>query len=145
VPPDVKLKGRATWIGLDGKTAGVIVIQDELRESARGLGQTLHAIGIERVVLATGDQEEAEARRVSELIGADEYRWGLRPEDKTTLVKELRAQGVTIMVGDGVNDATSLAAAGLLSPWLAALFHHISSVMVVLNSARLVHNERASF
>jgi hypothetical protein len=35
--------------------------------------------------------------------------------------------------------------AGLLSPWLAALFHHISSVMVVLNSARLVHNERASF
>jgi P-type E1-E2 ATPase len=202
VPSDVGFKGRATWIGIDGKVMGAIVIQDELREYARGLGEALHGLGVKKVVLATGDNEEAEARRVAGLIGADGYRWGLRPDDKISLVKELSAQGVTVMVGDGVNDATSLAAAdvgiaigrtkadlaikssdiivlrddaasllsaiqtgkklirvikqnyvwavgfnvagitlataGFLSPWLAALFHHISSVLVVLNSARLV-------
>lgn len=208
VPSDVQIEGRAIWIGLDKKVAGVLAIQDELRDSARGLGVVLKRIGIQKVVLATGDQEEAEARRVSELIGADEYRWGLRTEDKTTLVKELSDQGITVMVGDGINDATSLAeadvgismgrakadlaikssdiivlsddvsslltiihkgkkliriirenyawaigfnsvgialaTAGILSPWLAALFHHISSVLVVLNSARLVRDGAAN-
>lgn len=205
VPSDIRMQGRAIWIGLDKKVAGVLAIQDELRDSARGLGPALRRMGIQKVVLATGDQEEAEARRVSELVGADEHRWGLLPADKTTLVRELSARGVTVMVGDGINDATSLAeadvgislgrakadlaikssdiivlrddvsslltiihkgkkliriirenyawaigfntvgialaTAGFLSPWLAALFHHISSVLVVLNSARLVRDE----
>jgi heavy metal translocating P-type ATPase len=204
-PSGVKIKGRATWIGIDGKIAGAIVIQDELRNSAKGLGSTLRSLGIKRIQLATGDNEAAEARRVAHIIGADDYRWGLKPEDKTAIVKELSAQGPTIMVGDGVNDAISLAAAdvgisigrakadlavkssdiivlrddatslltviqtgkklirvikqnyawavgfnaagiglataGLLSPWLAAIFHHLSSVLVVLNSARLVRNK----
>lgn len=202
---DLKIKGKATWIGIDGKIAGAIVIQDELRDYAEGLGQALHDLDVKRVVLATGDNEESEARRVAQLIGADEYRWGLKPEDKAAIVKDLRVQGPTVMVGDGVNDAISLAAAdvgisigrakadlaikssdiivlrddatslltivqtgkklirvvkqnyawavgfnvagialataGFLSPWLAALLHHISSVLVVLNSARLVRNK----
>ena len=65
IPANVQLNGRATWISLDGKIAGVIVIGDALRESARGLGGALHGLGIKRVELATGDHEEAEARRVS--------------------------------------------------------------------------------
>ncbi len=202
VPSAADPEGRATWIGMDGQVVGAIVIQDELRERARGLAEAFHGLGVRKVVLATGDNEEAEARRVAELIGADGCRWGLRPDDKISLVKELAAQGVTVMVGDGVNDASSLAAAdvgisigrtkadlaikssdiivlrddatsllttfqtgrkliriigqnycwavgfnvvgitlatvGLLDPWLAALFHHISSVLVVLNSARLL-------
>jgi len=203
----LKIKGKATWIGIDGKVAGAIVIQDELRDYAEGLGQALHDLGVKRVLLATGDNEESEARRVAQLIGTDGYRWGLKPEDKTAIVKDLSAQGPTVMVGDGVNDAISLAAAdvgisigrtkadlaikssdiivlrddaislltivqtgkklirvvkqnyawavgfnaagialataGFLSPWLAALLHHISSVLVVLNSARLVRNKGA--
>jgi P-type E1-E2 ATPase len=204
VPLDQKEKGRITWIGIDGTISGGIVIQDELRESAKGLGTMLHDVGIKRVVLATGDNEASEAHRVAQLIGADDYRWGLKPEDKTAMVKAFSIQGPTIMMGDGVNDATSLAAAdvgisightkadlalkssdivvlrddagslltiiqtgkkvirvikqnyvwaigfntagialataGLLNPWLAALLHHISSVLVVLNSARLVRS-----
>ena len=207
IPANVQLNGRATWISLDGKVAGVIVIGDALRESARGLGGALHDLGIKRVELATGDHEEAEARRVARLVGADGCQWGLKPDDKTALLKDLSARGITMMVGDGVNDATSLAAAhvgvsmgsakadlaiqssdiivlhddaaslltiihkgkklirvikenyawaigfntvgialataGFLSPWLAALFHHISSVLVVLNSARLARDEHA--
>jgi heavy metal translocating P-type ATPase len=208
VPPNQKDTGRTTWIGIDGTIVGAVVIQDELRESAKGLGSRLHDMGIKRVELATGDNEEAEARRVARLIGADDCYWGLKPEDKTTLVKEFSLQGPTIMVGDGVNDATSLAAAdvgisigrdkadlsvkssdivvlrddaanllaiiqtgkklirvikqnyawaigfntagialataGLLSPWLAAFFHHISSVLVVLNSARIARGEKGT-
>ncbi len=205
VPSTVKFKkGRATWIVLDGKVAGAIVIRDVLRENARGLGQRLHGLGVKRVELATGDNEEAEARRVAGLIGADGCHWGLKPEGKAAFVKGLSARGGTMMVGDGVNDATSLVAAdvgismggakadlaikssdiivlqddassvltiihkgkkliriirenyawaigfntvgiglataGFLSPWLAALFHHVSSVLVVLNSARLVRD-----
>lgn len=199
------IKGRATWIAIEGKVAGAIIVQDEVRDFAEGLGQELRDLGVTRIELATGDTEEAEAQRVAQLIGADTYRWGLKPEDKTEIVKALSEQGPTVMVGDGVNDAISLAAAdvgisigqakadlaikssdiivlredagslltiikkgkklirvinqnyawaigfntvgivlataGLLSPWLAALFHHISSVFVVLNSARLVRND----
>jgi len=90
---------------------GAIVIQEELREYARGLGKALHAFGIKNVVLATGDDEEAEAQRVAQLIGADRYHWDVKPHDKISLVKELDAKGFPVMDGDGVNDATSLAAA----------------------------------
>lgn len=202
VPSGLETKGRAAWIAIDGEIAGAVVIQDELRLSAEGLGRILHGLGPARVVLATGDSEESEAKRVARLVGADDCRWGLKPEDKTAMVRELSAQGPTIMVGDGVNDAASLAAAdvgisigrakadlavkssdiiilrddaaglpavvstgrkmlgvikqnyawaigfnvvgialataGLLSPWAAALLHHFSSVLVVLNAARLV-------
>lgn len=205
VDSDLKIKGRPTWIGIGGKIAGAIIIQDEMRDCAEGLGAALRDLGVKRIELATGDNEESEARRVAQLIGADTYRWGLKPEDKTAIVKALSAQGPTVMMGDGVNDAMSLAAAdlgisigrakadlaikssdiivlrddaaslltiikkgkklirvikqnyawaigfntigivlataGFLSPWLAALFHHISSVLVVLNSARLVRDK----
>jgi P-type E1-E2 ATPase len=107
----VELEGRATWVGVDGQVVGAIFIQDVLREYAAGLADELRALGIEKVVLATGDSEESEARRVAEIIGADEVHWGSRPEDKTALVRELKAEGITVMVGDGVNDATSLAVA----------------------------------
>ena len=99
IPANVQLNGRATWISLDGKIAGVIVIGDALRESARGLGEALHGLGIQRVELATGDHEEAEARRVARLVGADGCQWGLKPDDKTALLKDLSARGITMMVG----------------------------------------------
>jgi Cu+-exporting ATPase len=201
VPAETRFGGRATWIGIDGEIAGVIVVQDELRDYVTGLGSELHELGMKKIVLATGDNEEAEARRVAQLIGADDFHWGLKPEDKVSLVKKFKGEGFTVMVGDGINDATALATAdvgisightkadlaikssdiiilrndatgllnvihtgkkliqiikqnyawaigfnmagialattGILTPWLAALFHHVSSVLVVLNSARL--------
>jgi heavy metal translocating P-type ATPase len=202
LPEVAGLKGRTTWVVVDGQVAGAISIQDVLREYAHGLANDLHRQGIHRVVLATGDTEETEARRVAAIIGADEYHWRCKPEDKTALIQALKAQGTTVMVGDGINDATSLAAAdvgiaigatkadlaiqssdvivqredatslltvlgmgkklrrvitqnyvwamgfntvgillatlGLLNPPLAAILHHISSVFVVGNSARLI-------
>ncbi|BBO90524.1 hypothetical protein DSCOOX_37040 [Desulfosarcina ovata subsp. ovata] len=202
IPADIKIGGRAVWIGVDEKIAGVVVIQDVMMESAHGLAGILRGLGAKRVVLATGDNTEAEAQRVAKLTGMDQCHWGLKPEGKVSLVKSFGGQGPTVMVGDGVNDATALAVAdvgisiggakadltikssdivmmredamslvtavrtgrtlirvirqnyswaigfnlagialattGMLSPWLAALCHHVSSVLVVANSARLV-------
>ena len=71
----------------------------------------LRALGL-RPLLVTGDQE-ASARAVAESVGIDEVRSGVLPEGKLAVVTELQAQGsVVAMVGDGVNDAPALAAAG---------------------------------
>lgn len=111
LPEDISLNGKGIWVALDRKTAGVIEIQDSLRPDARDLGDTLRSQGVEGVTLATGDTEAAEAGRVAQGIRADHCRWGLSPQDKQALVKELKKSGPTLMVGDGVNDAICLAEA----------------------------------
>ena len=111
--PAVEYTGRAIWLAVDGETKGVIVIRDIMLSEMKGLANTIHACGIEKVILATGDNEEQEARRVAEYINADEYYFNCSPEAKTELVKSFQASGKTAMVGDGVNDAPALAAANV--------------------------------
>lgn len=155
-----------------------------------------------RIIVATGDHDENEAKRIADLIRADEYHFNCKPSDKVMLVEQLQATGRVAMVGDGVNDAPALAAAdvgiaiggyknvalaiassdivllgddaadvlkifdishamtrinrqntvwagffnttglllatfGYLNPVLSAFLHHISSIFVVTNAARL--------
>ena len=111
IPRDVKVVGRALWVAVNGKVAGVMGIRDELRPSAENLGTAFRRQGIKYVLLATGDSEHGETRRVARVIGADIHRSGMTPGDKEELVRELSAQGGVIMIGDGVNDAASMAAA----------------------------------
>jgi Cu+-exporting ATPase len=59
VPAETRFEGTATWIGIDGEIAGVIIVQDELRDYVTGLGSELHELGMKKIVLATGDNEEA--------------------------------------------------------------------------------------
>lgn len=109
--PHIEYHGRALWVAVDHEIRGLIVVQDVVRSAMADLGSKLRAFGVSRVVLATGDHEESEAKRVAELIGADEYRYNCKPEDKAELVKRFQASGKVAMVGDGVNDAPALAAA----------------------------------
>lgn len=95
---------------------GVLALADRLRPEAAGALRELHAAGIERVVMLTGDRPGAAAKIAEALggprAGVDEYRAGLLPEDKVAAVQALReAHGKVIFVGDGVNDAPALAAA----------------------------------
>ena len=93
-----------------GSLRGRILLEDEIRQSSRPLLDWLLAQGL-KVTMLTGDREAA-ARLVAEQVGLKEYRFGLHPEDKVEAIREWSRQGDKVaMVGDGVNDAPSLAAA----------------------------------
>ena len=89
---------------------GRVLLKDQIRAESRGVLAALKRSGIKTVML-TGDRRHA-AEAVARELGVDEVRAGLSPEDKVSAVIALRDQGRKVaMVGDGVNDAPSLAAA----------------------------------
>ncbi|MFB6082210.1 MAG: heavy metal translocating P-type ATPase [Halanaeroarchaeum sp.] len=97
-------------VAIDGETVGAISLKDEVREAAPGVVADLEAAGV-RTVMLTGDNERT-ARAVGESVGIDDVRAELLPEDKQRVIEELREDGeVVAMVGDGINDAPSLATA----------------------------------
>ncbi|MFC7186178.1 heavy metal translocating P-type ATPase [Halorubrum yunnanense] len=98
-------------VGRDGAAEGVVVVGDELRE---GWAETVTALddsGVDVVVL-TGDDERA-ATVFSEHDAVASVFAGVPPEGKAETIERLKASGLTVMVGDGTNDAPALAAADL--------------------------------
>ena len=98
-------------VGRDGAAEGVVVVGDELRE---GWAETVTALddsGVDVVVL-TGDDERA-ATVFSEHDAISSVFAGVPPEGKAETIERLKASGLTVMVGDGTNDAPALAAADL--------------------------------
>ncbi len=92
---------------------GIIGIADVLRPEAANAIRELKALGVERVVMLTGDHNRV-AKAIAAQAGVDEFYADLLPEDKLRLIKDLKTHyGVTAMVGDGVNDAPALAAASI--------------------------------
>jgi heavy metal translocating P-type ATPase len=102
----------AVAVGIDGKFAGVLILADELRAGTRALLQSLRALGVERIVLATGDRQDV-AELVARGLSIDALRSELTPDQKTLVVLSERKHGPVMMIGDGVNDAPALAAADL--------------------------------
>ena len=90
---------------------GALSLEDKIRAEARQAVIDLHAAGIERVVMITGDARQV-AAAVADELGIDEVFSEVLPEDKQNKVAELQARGYKVaMVGDGVNDAPALARA----------------------------------
>ncbi|WP_328610793.1 heavy metal translocating P-type ATPase [Amycolatopsis sp. NBC_00345] len=99
-------------VAVDGEVAGVVVVRDVVKPSARAAVTALRELGL-RTVLLTGDHEVA-ARAVGAEIGVDEVRAGVLPAEKAREVEAMRAAGARVaMVGDGVNDGPALATADL--------------------------------
>jgi Cd2+/Zn2+-exporting ATPase len=95
-----------------GKVKGRFLLQDEIRKSSRPLLEWMEAQGL-RVTMLTGDREAA-ARQVADAVGLKDFRYGLHPADKVAAIREWVQAGEKVaMVGDGVNDAPSLAAADI--------------------------------
>ena len=97
-------------VSVDGELVAVLVVEDPIRAEAPNTVRRLRAVGLERLVLCTGDHDRT-ARKVGIALGLDEVLADQSPSDKLATVARLRQFGVTVMVGDGVNDAPALAAA----------------------------------
>lgn len=104
--------GRSTMIvrrvGHTPEFLGVLGLADQPRANARTTLSALRAVGIERIIMLTGDNAGV-GNAVGGAVGVDEVRAGLLPEDKVASIRELAAVGPVAMVGDGVNDAPALA------------------------------------
>ena len=99
------------YLAIDGKLEGIICIDDPVREEAKYVIEELKSLGIENIVMLTGDSESG-AKAASKALGITEYRSQVLPEDKSRFVEEFKDEGKTvIMVGDGINDSPALAAA----------------------------------
>jgi len=106
------------YVGRGNSILGLIGVSDVIRPEAAEAVAALRRAGVDRLYLLTGDNPVT-AQAVSETLGLDGYRAGLLPEGKVAAVRELAAlgpgdrPGVLAMVGDGINDAPALAAAGV--------------------------------
>jgi Cd2+/Zn2+-exporting ATPase len=103
----------AVLIGNSKKIIGILSISDSLRESARDIIGALKKNDIKDVVLVTGDNKRT-AEKVAHAVGIDSYHAELLPEDKVAVIEDLKQKYDQVaMVGDGVNDAPSLASADI--------------------------------
>ncbi len=106
--------GTIVHAAIDGNYAGHIVIADEIKPDAIQAVQNMHALGIDRLVMLTGDAREV-GERTAAALGMDEVHAELMPGDKVTQVERLMAErsskGKLVFVGDGINDAPVLARA----------------------------------
>ena len=107
--PDCELTGTILHVAIDGAYAGHIVIADTAKDDAAQAIADLHAAGVERCIMLTGDREEV-ARSVASDLGLDEYHAQLLPGDKVEQVERIldSARGNLAFVGDGINDAPVL-------------------------------------
>ncbi len=106
---DCELTGTILHVAIDGAYAGHIVIADTVKDDAAQAIADLHAAGVERCIMLTGDREEV-ARSVASDLGLDEYHAQLLPGDKVEQVERIldSARGNLAFVGDGINDAPVL-------------------------------------
>ena len=120
------------YLAVSGVLAAVICIADPLRQEAADAIRALHACGIRKVVMMTGDNENT-AAAVARAVGVDDYRAGVLPEDKAAFIRAERQAGHTVMmIGDGVNDTPALSEAdiGIAINTGAAIAREIADVTI---------------
>ncbi|MCY7275985.1 MAG: heavy metal translocating P-type ATPase [Phormidesmis sp. CAN_BIN44] len=101
------------WVAYAGKLLGAIAIADTVRPEAARTIARLKQLGIQEVVMLTGDNERT-ARSIARELGIDQVYSDLLPENKVEAVRSLQRRYQTVaMVGDGINDAPALAQASV--------------------------------
>ncbi|WAC93803.1 heavy metal translocating P-type ATPase [Mycobacterium sp. Aquia_213] len=106
-----RLDGAAiAWVCVEGAPVGAVLLRDPLRRQAPRTVRRLREAGLNRLIMLTGDRAEP-AREVATVLGLDAVYADQTPADKFAAVRTETERAVTVMVGDGVNDAPALAAA----------------------------------
>src|ERR1035437_5764536 len=100
------------FVAVDDEPAGAFLLEDAIRPDSPRMVRALREAGITRVVLVTGDRADI-ADMVGRIVGVDTVLADCDPADKLAAIELESARGATIMVGDGINDAPALAAAGV--------------------------------
>lgn len=100
-------------VGSASGVLGIIEMEDVPRDEAESVVRALRAMGIFRLAMLTGDQDDV-ARATAAAVGIEEVYAGLLPEDKQMLVRRMVSEkGIVAFVGDGINDAPALALASV--------------------------------
>ncbi len=120
------------YLAIGGVLSAVILIEDPIKDEAKDAIRALHEAGFSRVVMLTGDSGRT-AKAVAKLIGVDDFRAEVLPEDKAAFIKQEHEAGrKVVMVGDGVNDSPALSAAdvGVAINSGAAIAREIADVTI---------------
>jgi Zn2+/Cd2+-exporting ATPase len=101
------------WVAKGERLLGIIAVADTLRPEAVSMVKRLTKLGVEHIIMLTGDNQQT-AEYIARELGIDEVYAELLPEDKVDVIKRLQKQYQTVaMVGDGINDAPALAQASV--------------------------------
>lgn len=106
----VNTDGSTSYVSVDGKYWGRIVLGDSVRKEAKDTITRLREIGIKKIYMLSGD-EDVVAKSVSDQLGLDGYVAEVKPADKLEKLTEYKKSGKVLMVGDGINDAPALSLA----------------------------------
>ena len=120
------------YLCIAGRLAAVICVADPLRKEAKAAIEALHACGISKVVMMTGDNRKT-AQAVAREVGVDQFYAEVLPEDKANFIRQEKAAGrKVIMIGDGVNDTPALSEAdvGIAINTGAAIAREIADVTI---------------
>jgi Zn2+/Cd2+-exporting ATPase len=105
-----KREGRTSVFAAGNGFLAAFSFADEIRTEAKSVLDDLKSLGVKEIVMLTGDKAET-AKAVADYVGITRVEASLLPGDKVQVIQELAARGSVLMVGDGVNDAPSLAQA----------------------------------
>lgn len=132
------------WVAYKGALLGIIAIADTIRPTATATIKHLKHLGIEQIVMLTGDNQRT-ADSVAKQLGVDQVYAELLPEDKVSVIQRLQRQYQTVaMVGDGINDAPALAQASVgIAMGVAGSDVALETADIVLMADRLEKLEHA--
>lgn len=142
---DLEAEGKTViWVSYAGQLLGIMAIADTIRPSAVATIKRLKQLGIEPIVMLTGDNQRT-ANSVAQQLGIDQVYAELLPEDKVSVIRRLQRQYQTVaMVGDGINDAPALAQASIgIAMGAAGSDVALETADIVLMADRLEKLEQA--
>lgn len=122
-----------------GKIMGLVTFTDTIKENSKATIDKLHELGIKTMMLSGDNQGSAD--KVGKILGIDAIRAEVLPQDKSSIIQELKAQGEKVaMVGDGINDAPALAAAhvGIAMSTGTDVAMHSSSITLMRGNPLLI-------